>query len=134
MQYWQGVLDEVLQKNEGRSFLYTNHGRLDDGSHIPALKKCCLKKTDRKKYFLNAPFEGVHLTSREAETMFWLVQDYTLAAAACEMGLSARTVEFYVKNMKIKLRCANKKEMIVKVLSTNLLQQLESDGLKILRH
>jgi len=92
------------------------------------------KPSRRRNYFLDRPFEDIHLTPREAETMFWIVQDYTLAATAEKMSLSSRTIEFYVKNMKAKLRCANKKEMIEKILQTNLLQQLEQDGLQIVKH
>ncbi len=134
MQYWNSVLDEVLQKDEQRAFLYTNRGRLDDVFYLPTALSHSKKPSRRRNYFLNHPFEDVHLTPREAETMFWVVQDYTLAATAEKMGLSSRTIEFYVKNMKAKLRCANKKEMIEKILHTNLLQQLEQDGLRIVKH
>ena len=134
MQYWNSVLDEVLQKNEQRAFFYTNRGRLDDAFYLPAVLMDSKKPTRRRNYFLDHPFEDIHLTPREAETMFWIAQDYTLAATAHKMSLSSRTIEFYVKNMKAKLCCANKKEMIKKILQTNLLQQLEQDGLKITKH
>ncbi len=134
MQYWNSVLDEVLQKDEQRSFFYTNRGRLDDVFYLPTELMDSKKPSRRRNYFLDRPFEDIHLTPREAETMFWIVQDYTLAATAEKMSLSSRTIEFYVKNMKAKLRCANKKEMIEKILQTNLLQQLEQDGLQIVKH
>ena len=134
MQYWNSILDEVLQKDEQRSFFYTNRGRLDDVFYFPTALMDSKKPSRRRNYFLDRPFEDIHLTPREAETMFWIVQDYTLAATAEKMSLSSRTIEFYVKNMKAKLRCANKKEMIEKILQTNLLQQLEQDGLQIVKH
>lgn len=133
MQYWNIVLNEVLQKNDERSFFYTNRGRLEDSFSITPLIYLD-KRPDRRIYYLNDPFENKYLTFREAQTLFWLIQDYTLAAAAHKMGLSSRTVEFYVKNMKMKLHCATKKEMVEKILQTNLLEQLEKDGLKILKH
>lgn len=133
MTYWNAVLDEVLQKDNDREFFYTNHGRLEDFfslSHAGDFKKT----TKRRTYYLNYPFDNIYLTAREAETIFWLMQNHTLVSAAQKMGLSSRTVEFYVKNMKIKLRCANKKEMLEKILQTNLLEQLEKDGFKITKH
>lgn len=134
MKYWYSVLDEVLQKDERRAFFYTNRGRLDDVFYLPTTPIDFKKSLPKRNYFLNHPFEAVHLTPREAETMFWIVQDYTFAATAKKMGLSSRTIEFYVKNMKIKLHCTGKKEMIEKILQTNLLQQLEQDGLQIVKH
>lgn len=134
MTYWNSVLDEVLQKDEQRAFFYTNRGRLEDVFYLPAALLDSKKPSRRRNYFLDHPFEDVYLTPREAQTMFWIVQDYTLTATAEKMSLSSRTVEFYVKNMKAKLRCANKKEMIEKILSTNLLQQLEQDGMRIVKH
>lgn len=134
MTYWHSVLDEVLQKDEQRAFFYTNRGRLDDIFYLPTAPVNLKKSSRRRNYFLDYPFEDVHLTPREAEAMFWIVQDYTFVATAEKMGLSSRTVEFYVKNMKTKLHCAGKKEMIEKILQTNLLQQLEQDGLRIVKH
>ncbi|OGT33493.1 MAG: hypothetical protein A3C44_02965 [Gammaproteobacteria bacterium RIFCSPHIGHO2_02_FULL_39_13] len=66
--------------------------------------------------------------------MFWVVQDFTLAYVAQQMTLSRRTVEFYVKNLKLKLQCRNKKELIETILQTDLLRQLELEGLQIMRH
>lgn len=134
MTYWNSVLDEVLQKDEQRAFFYTNRGRLDDVFYLSTALMDLKKRSRRRNYFLDHPFENVYLTPREAETAFWIVQDYTLAATAEKMSLSSRTIEFYVKNMRAKLLCANKKEMIEKILQTNLLQQLEKEGLQITKH
>ena len=134
MTYWHSVLDEVLQKNEQRDFLYTNRGRLEDIFYLPVGLMRAKKPLRRRHYFLDHPFEGIYLTPPEAETMFLMMQYYTLAATAEKMMLSSRTIEFYVKNMKTKLRCANKKDMVEKILHTSLLQQLEKDGLRIDKH
>lgn len=136
MDYWNSVLDEVLHKDEeSHSFLFTNQGHLgeiyvacDDEFVQPR------GRNEHKNYYLGSQYPNVYLTRREAETMFWMMQDYTISHAAHRMHLSARTVEFYLKNLKLKFQCKSKNELVEKLLQTNLLQQLEKDGLKIVRH
>lgn len=136
MDYWRSVLDEVLHKEEnGRSFLFTNQGRLGkiyvDCENELARPRV---RNDHKHYYLGAPYLDIYLTRREAETMFWMMQNYTISHAAHKMHLSARTVEFYLKNLKLKFHCKTKNELVKKLLQTNLLQQLEKDDLKIMQH
>lgn len=137
MHYWNSVLDEVLNKDEmERTFSFTNQGRLDEeiefctSNQFPNLKEA----RDLRKYYLDEHYPGLYLTKREAESMFWIVQDYTITQAAIHMGLSARTVEYYIKNLKLKFHCKTKKELIKKILHTNLLHQLEKEGMRIVRH
>lgn len=137
MHYWNSVLNEVLNKDENtRAFLFTNQGRLDEEMDFYAPSRYSdLKETrDLRAYYLGEKYPGLYLTKREAESVFWLVQGCTIAQAALHMGLSARTVEYYIKNLKAKLCCKTKKELLSKVLYTTLLQQLEKDGMKIVRH
>lgn len=138
MQYWNCVLQEVVYKNEPRDFLFTHHDELEETSdffpeeNIPIIK---LKEArEIRTYYLGDEYPDVHLTKREAECMFWMMQDFTIPQTACNMALSARTVEFYVKKLKIKLHCKSKKTLIDKILQTSLLQQLEKEGLQIVRH
>lgn len=129
MQYWNSVLNDVLQKNEKIAL-----GREMETLISEELPIGIKKSRDLRSYYLGDNYPDIYLTKREAECMFWVVQDYTIAATAAKMGLSARTVEFYVKNLKLKLSCASKKELIDVILQTTLLQQLEQDGLRMVRH
>ena len=141
MQYWHSILDEVLNKHDDRhTFLYTSRGRL----HEPLLEEALFDKPPKaskrgrprklRMYFLNPLYPTVYFTRREAECVFWLVQDKSVPETAENMHLSARTVEFYVKNLKLKLQCANRYQLIEKVLQTTLLQQLAEDGLCVVQH
>ncbi|OGT48473.1 MAG: hypothetical protein A3E82_03875 [Gammaproteobacteria bacterium RIFCSPHIGHO2_12_FULL_38_11] len=87
-----------------------------------------------RNYYLGKKYPNVYITKREAESLFWIVQGLTIPQTAHKLALSSRTVEFYVKNLKLKLGCVNKKELIEKIMQTNLLKQLEKEGLKIIRH
>ena len=136
MHYWYSVLDEVKHKDEIEyAFLLTQSGRLDlklcsDELLISAFKE----PRDLRTYYLGDAYPKLYLTKREAECMFWLMQDCTIAQAAFHMRLSARTVEFYVKNLKGKLSCQTKKELVSKILQTNLIAQLEKDGMQMVKH
>src|SRR3990167_6836990 len=120
MQYWQSVLDEVLHKMDDKHpFLFTSRGSLQalategDAStirEIPAIQSKKGRPRALRHYFLGPKFPDVYLTNREAQCMFYLVQEITISAAAERLKLSARTVEFYVKNLKLKLRCESKKQ------------------------
>lgn len=128
MNYWQSVLNEVR-----------SHGVLcfsddEDARIVPRKKAKKIACVLRRTYSLGDRYPNVYFTKREAECFFWLAQDLTIAATSCRMDLSPRTVEFYVKNMKSKLNIHSKKILIQKVLQTDLLQQLEKDGMCIVRH
>jgi DNA-binding CsgD family transcriptional regulator len=138
MNYWNSILDEVLHKDDNsHAFLFTNQGDLTDDMENYATEINSDKKRqsrDLRTYYLGKEYPNIYLTKREAECMFWIVQDYTIGQTALKMGLSARTVEFYVKNMKLKLHCKSKNKLAEKILLSNLLQQLEKEGLRIVRH
>lgn len=120
MQYWQSILNQI----QGQSSVL-----------FPQLfTQKTKEQRDLRAYYLGEHYPDIYLTKREAECAFWIVQDYTIARAAIEMGLSARTVEFYVKNMKLKLRCASKKRLVQCLLETTLLVQLAQDGLCVTKH
>lgn len=127
MHYWHTVLNEVLNKNISVPLVK----KINSLKEQPTQTK---EPRDLRTYYLGDKYPGVYLTKREAECMFWVVQNHTIVATALKMELSARTVEFYVKNMKLKLHCVSKKQLIDRILQTNLLQQLEKDGMRIVRH
>ena len=138
MYYWNSILDEVLHKDESaQAFLYTNNGRmndLDDFSVEEDFPVDLKESRDLRTYYLGDNYPDVYFTKREAETLFWIIQGLTIAQAARKMQLSARTAEFYVKKMKFKLSCTSKKELVDKVVQTDLLQQLEKSGLRVVKH
>ena len=136
MQYWYSVLDEVTHKDESEhAFLLTQSGRLNLKLPVDELSISVFKeRRDLRTYYLGDSYPELYLTKREAECMFWLIQDCTIAQTASHMGLSARTVEFYMKNLKTKLSCHTKKDLVEKILQTSLLTQLEKEGMRIERH
>lgn len=54
------------------------------------------------------------LTKRQSECLYHLVRGLTAKQIAKVLGLSNRTVEFYLENLKEKFNCSNKSDLITK--------------------
>ena len=57
------------------------------------------------------------LTKRQMQCAEYLLSGMTATEIANELGLSRRTVEYYLANIKSKLKCSNKVELILKLLN-----------------
>ena len=57
-------------------------------------------------------FQSCLLTDREIECASWAVQGLTNREIANEMQLSSRTIEAYINNLKKKLNCYSKVQLI----------------------
>lgn len=115
--YWQAVLREVLNRNSEESFLFTN---LKPDNESLARKKNG-EFGNQKIYKLGGEYGDLYLTRREMDCILRVVQGKTIITIATELKLSPRTVEFYLKNVKSKLRCRTKAQLIEKVIQNNFL-------------
>ncbi len=130
MDYWESVLKEIKHKEDdnfsfkftdmGRSLLRDRHRKQRQGSHE-------LEKRESTSYFLGGAFAGVYFTKREAQTLFHLLQGKTIPQVGKSLNLSARTIEFYVKNMKLKVGAVSKVELLDKIRCTDIVKQLNFD-------
>ena len=119
--YWEQILNEVSNKETTKDFVFTNIEK----KPVNCAKT---KKTDRKPakiYLLGDKFKGVHFSSREGECMLLLLRGKTINGVAEALGLSPRTVEFYVKNMKGKVGCRTKSELISLILDSEFLLHID---------
>lgn len=64
------------------------------------------------RHDLSGKLEGQYLTSREAECMSLFARGHTMRTAAEEMGISIRTVESYLANVKERLEIHSKSAVI----------------------
>jgi len=76
-----------------------------------------------ERYYLGEVYDGAYLTLREAETMKNLLLGKTIHDTAFSMKISPRTAEFYINNIKRKFRCRTKKELIGKVMVSDILKE-----------
>lgn len=77
-----------------------------------------LSSPDTSSIFPGIQIEGVYLSRREKECLQLCVRGKSAKQTARILGLSHRTVEHYIDNIKFKLKVTSKSELIDKV--TNL--------------
>ena len=123
MDYWQTILHE-LQNYEQKDFhcFYTNLQETDIYIEKMDAEFTLCKPPSKPKvtYQLPSPFQHLHLTEREAECLYCLQQNHTIKSTGILLNLSARTVEFYLKNIKTKMKLRTKSEVLAQLTSFDL--------------
>lgn len=76
----------------------------------------------RKSFFLGPDYPGVRFTLREMDCMRLFVQGKSNSETGKALKLSRRTVEYYANNMKKKLECHTKPELIEKAVNSGFLK------------
>lgn len=112
--FWEQVLAEVLNKKNNNGFLQNQEQSFK--------KPKCIKN-----YFLGKKLKNLYLTKREAECMLLLLKGKTINGIAIILNLSPRTIEFYLKKMKIKLNCRTKFELIELIIHSDFNRNLDFD-------
>lgn len=79
-----------------------------------------------QNYTLGYHHNKFKLTKRECECVFLLIRGKTAKEIAGLLSLSKRTVESYVENIKNKMNCQNKVEILVKAISNGYQNQIPS--------
>lgn len=77
-----------------------------------------------KRIFLGKHFPGIYFTVRECE-IAQLLEMNTYGEIGALLEISRRTVEFYAMNMKRKLHCQTKREMLDLLCNSTVLEQLQ---------
>lgn len=124
--YWESVLKEVLNKGSNKqAFSFTNLGAKKENKNYLRSKNRTLRPRVLKAYSLGGKHGNLYFTKREAECMSRMLRGKTITRVADELELSPRTVEFYLKNMKSKLGCRTKFELIEVVLDSDFLKNVD---------
>jgi DNA-binding CsgD family transcriptional regulator len=84
----------------------------------------------RSQYTVGERYPGVYFTQREAECLYYLGRGLTIVSTAKMLELSPRTVEFYVKNMKVKVKLKTKSQLIEMAHDVGLMPRLGDALLK----
>lgn len=79
-----------------------------------------------QSYTLSHQHNKFKLTERECECVFLLIRGKTAKEIAAMLSLSKRTVESYIENIKNKMNCQNKAEILVKAISNGYQNQIPS--------
>lgn len=123
--YWYAVLQEVLHKEcSDYEFAYTTLG--DHFREEAREKERVSYKKREKRYFLGEPYPEIYLTQREYECFNEIMLGKTITQAAVKLEISPRTVEFYLKNMRIKLQCHTRSELVQALLKSELMLNVQA--------
>lgn len=79
----------------------------------------------KKHYALGKKYPNVYLSFREAQCVALFLDGCTNEEAAKKLGLSRRTIEFYLNNIKMKLGEKNKNKIMEKIRSSYFLKSVE---------
>jgi DNA-binding CsgD family transcriptional regulator len=121
---WEDLVMEVMKRKE--------HGQkanlLSDDNYAFYVKKR-EKQSYKKKilavYELETKYGRRYFTRREAECMVWLLKGKTVNSVAALLKISPRTVEYYIKNMKNKVGCRTKFELVDQVYASDFMRNVD---------
>ena len=99
--YWKQLLMDVHKKNK--------QGEEEVGDLAASGRN--------QRLYLNKPYQHVYVSKREAESLYWFTQGKGVREVAETLEISKRTVEYYLKNVKLKLSCRTRHELLTKVIA-----------------
>lgn len=79
---------------------------------------------NHRSYYIGHSLKDSGLTKKEIECLFYLVRGKTAREIGKILFISARTVETHIANMKSKLGCVTKSDLIDKAVADNLINVL----------
>ena len=78
----------------------------------------------QKQFKIDPEYGKAYLTRREAQSVYYLLEGRTMRESAQLMGLSVRTVEYYLTHVKRKFACRRKSVLLTKLSRTEIAQVL----------
>lgn len=87
------------------------------------LKQTSLTKLE-KIHYIGSKDCSLQLTTREHECLFYILRGKTAKCISRFLGISPRTVEAHIDNIKLKLSCKTKSELIIKAIDAGLMQAI----------
>lgn len=75
-----------------------------------------------KRYYLGSKFPGLYLSWQEARCVFYFIQGLTHIQTSQVMHISHRTISSYTHNMKLKLCCRNKDELVRLIMDSDFMR------------
>lgn len=106
---------EINQTNLTKVFLHI--AKLDKRFQIK-------NNINHRSYYIGNSLKDSNLTNREIECLFYVVRGKTANQIAKILFISKRTVETHIANIKSKLGCVNKSDLIDKAVTDNLINLL----------
>jgi len=73
-------------------------------------------------YYLNSQYPNLHLTNRQSECLFHLIRGRSAKEIARVLKLSVRTVESHIEDIKNKMDCCHKSEIVEKAIEKGFVE------------
>lgn len=133
-QRWNDVRHAVVNKQQcpaafERMYIGTlTCGKEGGAKHLRKSKKVPDRRI-RAYFLLSKPLQGIALTKREVQVLYLICNGCTNKVVAECMGLSERTTEYYVKNIRTKTKTNSKLELVRHVIQTDFLQRVDNSDL-----
>jgi len=124
MKHWQDVLDDLRKQS-----MVNDPNQAGTEKSVSQFPRDSTHVVDNlifsdKRYYFDPDTPELYLTCREAQCIYYLLHGLTLVKTAEKLELSHRTVEFYVKNIKMKLNLLTKSELIAYMMKVDFLNLL----------
>ncbi len=84
-------------------------------------------KIDCSRFYLDTPFEGVYLTSREVDCIKLLTEGNNMVSISDNLKLSYSTVRGHIDNVKLKLKCYSIKQLSNDVKRFGILKNIDEN-------
>lgn len=113
----------------------TNYNLIDLSKILNITTDKSLIKIHRKQvgYILENTYPNLPLSQRQCECMFFLLRGKTSKEIAKILNLSFRTIEGYIAQIKYKLNCSTKSEIIEKAITDGYINIIPNTLLEELR-
>ncbi|HHS8462659.1 TPA: helix-turn-helix transcriptional regulator [Legionella pneumophila] len=72
-------------------------------------------------YHLGGKFDAENLSSREAETLFYLIRGYSAKEISLRLNLSSKTIEYYIEQLKVKFSSRKRSELIEQAIESGFI-------------
>ncbi|MCH9643683.1 MAG: helix-turn-helix transcriptional regulator [Gammaproteobacteria bacterium] len=90
---------------------------------MKAINVSIVNRGSLRRYYLGENYPSVYLTQREVDIIKQLTAG-TYKDIAYRVGISRRTLESYIVEIRQKLSCQNKRHLIAFAIASGLLDQL----------
>ena len=75
-------------------------------------------------YAIGGQYGDYNLSKRETDTLFYVIRGYTAKEIAQKLDVSPKTIEYYIEQLKNKLNCSKKSELIEKSVEQGFIYNL----------
>ncbi len=86
-------------------------------SFLTSLYHDVIKQNGPGLYHIGGKYVDFKLSLRESQCLFYLIRGFSAKEVANKLMLSAKTIEYYIVQLKEKFQCARKSELIDKAIA-----------------